>query len=521
MIPNPAPLRFPMYVCLALILLLMSHSALAGDVYITPTASGGDTGANCANAHSASWFNSNATGGNTYHLCGAFTGTANTTMLTPASGSAGNPLIILFESGADLTSPQWSTNGAIYINGKNYVTVDGGTNGVIENTANGTGLAHNTSSSGIAIMGASSNIEIKNLTIRNIYQKKGSSSNGTGLDISVGQAGNPSLTNIFIHDNTLSAGYGGISFTLDANGSGYHVYNNTISDACHHIAMSENSGPHTYSDILIYGNNVTNWDNWVSPADGCHTDGIIIFGAPGSTMPVSVYNNYLHGDIQPTSSADASPTAFVFCTYGAASPGPVCTIYNNVIANVGDAQDPSGHNNVLIWLKDGRPGNSVYNNTLVGLTTSEGTAIRFETSTTTATLRNNIVTGFKLFVDSYDDPTTQATSNNNDFNGYTSGGWFYAATIGGSAGFYTLSQWKAAGMDANSTTGDPKLDANYKLQAGSAAISEATNLTPLAILPLDSDKAGTARPSGSTPWDAGTYQFGSEPAPSGLQASVQ
>jgi len=301
----------------------------------------------------------------------------------------------------------------------------------------------------------------------------------------------------------------------NASGGGYHVYNNSISDACHHISISENSGPHTYSDLLIYGNTITDWTSYAVPADFCHTDGIIIFAQSGSTMPVSIYNNYLHGDIQPTTSLNASPTAFVFCTYGGAPPGSLCKIYDNVIVNDG------AHNNVLIWLESGRPGNQIFNNTLVGLSTDGGTAIRLQTSTTTATLKNNIITRFKLAIDSYDDPAKQVTSNNNDFDGYTSGGWFYASNFGGSPSFCTLSQWQATGQDANSSTSSAKLDASYKLQAGSAAVGLGTNLTSLGIPTLDSDKAGVAR-TATGAWDAGAYQFGSNPPPpppSGLQAT--
>src|ERR1051326_5881374 len=98
------------------LVLLLTPVATSADIYITQSTSGVDSGANCADAHSASWFNVNATGGNNSHLCGRFTGAANSTMLTPPnSGSPGSPLTITFEPNAVLTCPQWSANGAIYI----------------------------------------------------------------------------------------------------------------------------------------------------------------------------------------------------------------------------------------------------------------------------------------------------------------------------------------------------------------------------------------------------------------------
>lgn len=162
------------------LVLLLASFVYGADIYITQNTSGANTGADCANAHSAAWFNANATGGNTYHLCGTFTGAANSTMLTiPVSGSAGNILYVLFETGAVLTSPQWHANGAIYITGKSYVTIDGGTNGLIENTDNGTSKTYHAYSAGILASG--SYLTIKNLTINNIYQNEGSSPSATAI----------------------------------------------------------------------------------------------------------------------------------------------------------------------------------------------------------------------------------------------------------------------------------------------------------------------------------------------------
>src|SRR5438132_776393 len=85
-----------------------------------------------------------AVAGTIVHLCGTFTGTLNSTMLTAqGSGASGNPVTLLFETNANFTSPAWnSPNGAINIGGRNFITIDGGTNGIIQNTANGTNLAN-------------------------------------------------------------------------------------------------------------------------------------------------------------------------------------------------------------------------------------------------------------------------------------------------------------------------------------------------------------------------------------------
>src|SRR5581483_9185966 len=173
---------------LVVILLFIPAACAAADIYITQNTSGGDSGANCANAHSSSWFNSNAAGGNIYHLCGTFTGTAGQNMLVAPAGSAGKILTILFEPNAKMTSPHWGTNdgnfptgGAITVN--NYVTVDGGSNGIIENTLNGAagtscpgGTCTSNISAGIYVASGKTDVEIRNLKIQNIYLCNGASS---------------------------------------------------------------------------------------------------------------------------------------------------------------------------------------------------------------------------------------------------------------------------------------------------------------------------------------------------------
>ena len=63
------------------------------------------------------------------------------------------------------------------MNGFNYITIDGGSGGIIQNTANGTALQYQHDSLGIFLNG--SNIIVRNLTIRNIYANLGSSTSAT------------------------------------------------------------------------------------------------------------------------------------------------------------------------------------------------------------------------------------------------------------------------------------------------------------------------------------------------------
>ena len=71
------------------------REAVQGEhVYVAQTASGSDSGVDCANAHALDWFSAAANWttteasdglvgpGDTVHLCGTFTGTAGQTILT-------------------------------------------------------------------------------------------------------------------------------------------------------------------------------------------------------------------------------------------------------------------------------------------------------------------------------------------------------------------------------------------------------------------------------------------------------
>ena len=144
--------------------------ASAGNVYIAQSATGAANGADCSDAYPVSFFNPSGNWGSgskiqigpgtTVHLCGTFTGAAGSTMLTiQGSGASGSPVTILFESGAVFAAPYWEAAlagsagpGAIQCSGYSYITIDGGANGIIENTANGSaslGFANQQGSTGV------------------------------------------------------------------------------------------------------------------------------------------------------------------------------------------------------------------------------------------------------------------------------------------------------------------------------------------------------------------------------------
>lgn len=517
----------PLSILIGLILVL-SAICPANDIYVTQNASGSNTGADCANGRSASWFNSNATGGNTYHLCGTFTGSAGGTMLIVPSGSAGNTLTVLFESGAVLTAPYWGahagpypTSGAISVNGR-YVTIDGGTNGIIRNTLNGAagtscsgGTCTDNVSAGIFVSPSATNVEIKNLTIKDIFLCNGSATCNSVYSTPIMIGPYAASSNISIHDNTLSGA--GVGLFLEFSGhaiSNIDIYNNTLTDEYWGINVSGGSAGNSTSNVNIDGNTISGCSNWAveyAGGSGVHCDGIIVYCTQASTCPFNIYSNSI--------SESGGVTADIFCTYssGSGGSGSQCHIFNNVLY-IDNYSGGGVGGGTAFWAGGSTGPHYLYNNTIVGSTTSPSNYVIMLGNGTVQDLRNNIFTTdhYALYNYSGSFPTYLKSADYNLYYNLNSSPFY-------SSGALTLTQWKALGFDAHGVTGNPNLDANYKLQAGSAAIGAGVNLTSLGITALNSDKAGTARPS-SGAWDAGAYQYssaGSVAPPTHLAAIVQ
>src|SRR5689334_13537840 len=175
--------------------------AAANDIYVAQNALGGSTGADCSNARAYTYFNSSSnwgTGstqigpGSIVHICGTITGAAGANFFTfQGSGSSGNPVTLRWEPGAIVQAPYLSTNGGIVANGRNWIVIDGGTNGVLRATLNGSsgascpggGCSSQQDSVGIYIQNGT-NVTIRNLEIGPIYYRvntESTSGGGTGI----------------------------------------------------------------------------------------------------------------------------------------------------------------------------------------------------------------------------------------------------------------------------------------------------------------------------------------------------
>ena len=486
---------------LILIVLLFGPACYAEDIYIAQTLRGGGTGSDCANARGVDWLNDGANwgagdakigAGDTVHLCGVI----STALTVRGSGTAAQRITILFEAGAKLSAPHWgSQTGAINAADKHHLVVDGGTNGVIECTANGTSRAHAYPSVGINL-DRCNNWEIRNLTIRDIYARtpNSSDSNRGSRCLLINDC-----DNINVHTCTLS----GAEYLLRVGNQrkpsdAIRIYGNRLMDFATAVVVACDAAS-DITNVAVDSNEIVGsvtWDGSWGPSDWHHRDGIHTWTGGGATgtCHVDFCNNYMHGPFGNSS----SQTAYIF--YASSTVGK---IYNNVVA---PANGVPNHGFVYLVLVDGETLNvQIYNNTFVSL--GPGAAGKYAISMAGkdtpkyVTVYNNVFTNFYFAY--YDMTGTDMRPGKWDHNCYYN---MSALAVSGNAIFGSLSAWKShlgggADREGNSLWTDPVLQANHRPTAGSPLIDAGKNLGGI----FNVDRDGTPRPQGVA-WDIGAYE---------------
>lgn len=472
--------------------------------------------------------------GTTLLVCGTYTNATpgGQAIIVQNSGTSGAPIVILFDSaGAQFNSTGWwgsTTNtGAITINAKSYITINGQGTGIIQNMLAGTSgntcvggtctqVPGGSGTTGIAVVNAA-NILIENLTIQNMYANAGSSSSATdtggqfSTNISIYASSpitvaNNKLNNASIGIATSQQGQSGETggttscptvLPITSPGSGVCFGFNTLTDHHWQLSNGANGGVGTFN---VYNNNISGFTNWQFPTSAYHTDGIITYGGANTIATNNIWNNTFTGDL-----GNGSATAFIYCTSdgGNDGSGSNCNVYNNLF--IGDSNL----------------------NTFMGVGTSSGDA----TGQTDAIYNNTFEQGgFDLYVYvNSGGPNHTITMKNNIMVGGTgtyfyvlngnplasSNNTFYSGRSDAWNGSTSLAAWQTAcSCDASSQVANPNLGAGYVPNAGSPVILAAANLTSSAtggLAELTADQAGNPRPGLPTAWDTGAYQYSSGP----------
>ena len=506
--------------------LFVALPAGAKDFYIAASQAGTGTGTGCSTAKAYTWFNtatSWGTGatqigpGTTVHLCGTFVGTPGQRLLiVGGNGTSTSPITIKFETNAVLSAPYWSSIGAIYEDGRSYIVIDGGTNGLIKNTANGTGRGNAQPSRGIFAANCT-NCVVKNLTIADLYVRTSYN------DLAVTQQGvnciyflnatNFTITHVTCHDTGWAfAGFGN-NFTL----SYCNIYN-----VDHGLAYGPSG---TTSGFEIHDNHIHNYVNWDSPTNAYHHDGLHMWGQRGGIVTNgAIYNNVFDGD------SGVNITGHIYLQDSVKG----VAVYNNVFLVL-----PNRTINVL-WFNGitsagvlpGGPatGNSAYNNFIRAGAHTGGSAI-FVTAQESFTAVNNVMLGgnSNIVIQTGGSFSSRGINNNIYEDLQADSGSLNAFRFQGHS-YHDLASWQAACRcdSGGKLATAAKINASSlgQLLSGSVAISAAANLANLSVgslTALSKDKVGAVRQLSGN-WDAGAYKFGSTALPSspaGLTATVQ
>jgi hypothetical protein len=301
------------------ILMFRSTVAPGGsqDIYIAQTAAGGNTGADCADAlvytffnTSGNWASSFTAGkispGTTVHLCGTITGTntANTNILkTQGNGTSGFPITILFESGAVVQSPACTggngAGGCIYLN-NSFITLNGGTNGTVENTSDGNSGNTNclvgtcpiqqAATLGVEVNGANDIVE--NLNVSHMCMHTFQAADNFFFQpcgaISVDSGG----TNVLVTQNTIDNAATG----LGGGANNLTISFNTLTAVNHAITLGA-SASQVFSGNVITNNDVSQESVWDATDNSYHHNGIIIevVGTGGQFPGLVIADNFFHG----------------------------------------------------------------------------------------------------------------------------------------------------------------------------------------------------------------------------------
>lgn len=506
-------------------------------VYITQTASGGNTGVDCANAKALTYFNSSGNWSGspsgiligpdtTVHICGTFTaGSVNTGLFTfQGSGTSGHPVTLLFETSALLTSAAFGkgTNSPINTNGNTNIVVDGGTpcgwinqaevscNGTIQDTDNGSTLTNQLDSNAINAI-TCTNCEFKNLAILNMYQHN-SNTDGTHA---IGAGIEYSGSGIHIHNNSFDQAFTEVDSP--------YVNGTVINQVDHNIFNHMNWGVHiannaatTIDQITVHDNEFKDMDNWdVTSGTTCtgggtgfcyHHDGVFVVqnNTSAAITNTAIYNNVFNGN------QGLTATAWIFTNTGING----FYVFNNVMRG----------SNIQYQIETGFGGTTppdknvfIFNNYMDcggggGINASSVTGWTFE---------NNAMSNCSVYLQTL--TILSAVVDHNDYAAIPGGTNTFKWLSGGGQNFAGYrSSFPAldpntitpASLGANTTTGVPS--------AGSSMIHDSTtnflNLTSSCtgvVVPLCTDAAGAVRPSsGAETWDAGAFLFGGTFLPS-------
>ncbi len=443
-------------------------------------------------------------------------GTITSFLITQGSGSAGNIITILFDTGAIMTAPYWTNGEAIQTSNCDYITVDGGAtgtiggvngnpalaNGIIESTANGTGLANQQVNGGVRGDNGS-HLTVKNLVIRKIYQRNQGDAK-TANETSTGCIGNytpsHSYTDFTVDNCILSDAYIGIDAQYGGSGAANFSFTNCTLSNCNWETHMGGTNDTAQIDGFVCAYNVYNSNkNWDDPAGDYHHNRIFI--APQDSATTGYQHGVrVHHNICNDGYGLHSTAGFFMNAFG--SDWDV-VIYDNLFFCPTDVPT-----NDLVTLAMHTGTMTITNNSVYA---ASGSGSGFVTvsgaqgvsSSKTFNVYNNA--SYNMLLMYYHDANGFTTLNedNNIVSGTTFGNAYYQ--LEGST-YTTVAAWRALGFgwEASGSNANPLFvsSTDLHLQSSSpcigAGVSQSSNYT--------TDFAAVTWSTG-TGWGIGAYKF--------------
>ncbi len=496
-----------------------------GCVFVSQRGTGDRSGeGDCANAHPLSWLNdavnwgSGSGGieeGTTVVLCGVFSGPVEVL----GSGSSGKPVTVLFMAGSRIAmgGSGCPASGCLNVAGNSeYVTIDGGGVGVIENTARAGGKSEGEQEAPTTAIKADGckHCVIENLEIADLQvAKRGETIGNTEIKGIEVREGTPEY--ITVKDDVFHDMGWAVNIEVEPKSTGIFVEDNTFSHLTHAFALSATFNGGEVGPVTFAHNQMSGNLNWEDAALTNHVDVMHCFsgGAKGYTphyTGIYIYDNY--GTLEGT---NINTPIFIEGGHGegstpcANSTSPIW-VFNNVLHTTYEV------GNGVLGVTSGEP--HVFNNTVIGNETNEGICLHFNSVAENVQLKNNLATTCQVL---FEAETARFASGGIDYNLYTNGGPGRAFLCNGNeypANNTGLTKWQSCtGQDTHAKyQTEAKINLNEtpgtfgKPETGSPALQAGTNLTsecsthPPYTTELCQNITGETRPT-TGPWNTGAY----------------
>jgi hypothetical protein len=435
------------------------------------------------------------------------------------SGTSGNPITLLFATGATMSKAAWSNTGAIYAGNKSYIIVDGGgaagmagfvngvegnpalANGIIENTDNGPLFGNQVDSKGVSLESCPYAI-VRNLVVRNLWQRvQGSSDpNRYGLGIGLGMASAPHtqtdslVENCIVHDS-----FQGLLAYYQENSTGITFSRNTVYNVNWNTA-TDNDSAALLDGFVVSECHFHSLQKFDDPLGDFHHEYFFVIGQNGGLAQNVTFHSNKFGP----GYGDAA-TAALFIQNRVKN----VIAYNNIFLTDTDNGTPTTGGVYWNPSKDLTGTFELYNNTFdvireSGDTTTSCPNINFTpystgSGTQTVLIKNNVFRYGTAAIAIYSNGSVSLTSDRNILN-VVSDATAMSYSSNTDTVFKTFAQWQAFGFDASSSAADPMLRSDYLLETGSPAVGTGQDLSSVFTV----DFAGVTR---TVPWDRGALKY--------------